>query len=199
MGDSLQCGLVLLAAGGSERMGRPKQLLPVNGQPLIRRMVESVLAAPLRPVVVVLGGAAEQVRPAIEGLPVSMAVNPAWREGLSSSLRVGIERALEEAPDLDGIAVVLADQPYLPPGHLEQMRAGLGRKGCTAVVSETNGRKVPPMLFASSWFAKLRSLQGDRGARDLLRDRGSEIATIPLSSNADLDTWEDYERFLRGP
>lgn len=180
-------------------MGRPKQLLPVNGRPLIRHMAERVLAAPFRPVVVVLGGAAEQVQPALAGLAVSVVINPSWQEGLSSSLRAGIERALELAPDLAGIAIVLADQPYLPPGHLEQMLACLGKNDCTAVVSETNGCQVPPMLFANDWFTKLRSLQGDRGARDLLRNVRSGIATVPLSSNADLDTWEDYERFLRRP
>jgi len=194
--DSFSCGLVLLAAGGSRRMGRPKQLLPVKGHTLIRHVAELVLRAPVSPVVVVLGAEEKKIEPTLAGLPVKLTVNPNWSEGIGSSLRVGVESALEFAPDLQALIIALADQPGLPPDHLEKLIARYRHGGCSLVASQTGSARVPPVLFGAEWFPRLRTLTGDTGAREILRENNPAFAFVPLESNADLDTHEDYERYL---
>jgi molybdenum cofactor cytidylyltransferase len=197
MAEAISCGVVLLAAGGSSRMGRAKQLLPVRGRPLVRHVAELVLRAPVAPVVVVLGAHADAIAPVLADLPVHVALNPDWSEGLGSSLRAGVAAARRQAPQLAALLVVLADQPEIPPAHLAALIARFREGGCTIVASSVGGVPVPPVLFAACWFDELERITGDQGARALLRGRGRELATIPLPSNADLDTPDDHERYTR--
>lgn len=190
-----QCGLVLLAAGASRRMGQPKQLLPLQGRTLLRHVAERVLKAPVSPVIVVLGAETEQIAPTLDGLPVHVVVNSAWTEGMGASLRVGVEAALARAPDLDALIVALGDQPGLPDGHLGRLIARHRAGGCSLVASLHDGRRLPPVLFGRDWFPTLRTLSGDAGARDILREDRPDFASIPLRDATDLDTPEDYARY----
>jgi molybdenum cofactor cytidylyltransferase len=198
MAEAFQCGLILLAAGASQRMGQPKQLLPIDGRPLLRHVTESALRAPVAPVVVVLGAHADEIRPVLAGLSVHLMENPAWNEGLGSSVRIGVESALKLAPDVAGLIILPADQPDLPAQHLESLIERFRQGNCSLVASLTAGRRVPPVLFGAAWFDWLRQLTGDAGARDLLREDRPDFASVPLASNADLDTPEDYNRFISG-
>lgn len=177
-------------------MGRTKQLLPVKGHTLIRHVAELVLRAPVAPVVVVLGAEEKKIEPSLAGLQVRLAVNPNWSEGIGSSLRVGVEAALDYAPGLQALIIALADQPGLPPDHLEKLITRYRHGGCTLVASQTGPARVPPVLFGAEWFPRLRALTGDSGAREILREKNPAFAFVPLDSNADLDTHEDYERYL---
>lgn len=176
-------------------MGRPKQLLPVGGRPLVRYVVERVLQTPVVPVVVVLGAEAERITPALAGLPVEIAVNPQWAEGQGGSLRVGVAAALAADPGLEAVIVALADQPSLPRGHLDALIATYRAGGCSIVASEVGGERVAPMLFGAQHFNRLQAFTGDTGARSLVREFAAETATVKLATNADLDTPQDYERF----
>lgn len=196
MSRPLLCGLILLAAGGSRRMGRAKQLLPVQGQPLVRYVAKQALhASAIAPVVVVLGAEAERIVPSLAGLALKIAVNARWREGQGESLRVGMAAALTEAPELDAVIVALADQPSLPPGHLDALVATYRAGGCSIVASQVGAERVPPVLFGAQHFPRLQTLAGDTGARTLVREFASETAVVSLSTNIDLDTPEDYARF----
>ena len=106
---------IILAAGASERLGRPKALLDWHGKPIIAHIVDVVLASPARPVVVVLGAHAEQVRPALGSRPVQMVINPDWREGMSTSVRTGLAQL---SPDGAAALFVLGDQPNITSGLL---------------------------------------------------------------------------------
>jgi len=197
MTEPFQCGLVLLAAGGSRRMGRPKQLLPIRGKPLVRHVAEAALAAPVASVVVVLGAEAEQVRTVLKDLPLQLALNPNWQTGLSSSLRVGVQTAMTKQPDLHALIISLADQPELSSAHVLQMIERYKQGGCNAVASLADDTTVPPILFDRSWFDRLCSIQGDIGAKALLKNDLHSVATVAISSAVDLDTPEEYERFIR--
>jgi molybdenum cofactor cytidylyltransferase len=198
MSAGFRCGLVLLAAGGSRRMSQPKQLLPVSGQPLVRYVAEQALRAAVAPVVVVLGAEAERIAPLLAGLAIEIAVNPQWAEGQGASLRVGVAAALAAAGELDALIVALADQPSLPPGHLDALAAAFRAGGCSIVASQVGGERVAPMLFGAQHFVRLQRFTGDTGARMLVREFGQETAVVPLATNADLDTPEDYARFQQG-
>lgn len=195
---AFRCGLVLLAAGASRRMGRTKQLLPVRGQPLVRYVAEQVLLTAVAPAVVVLGAEAERIAPSLDGLAVTIALNPDWAAGQGGSLRVGVAAALGTEPELDALIIALADQPSLPRGHLEALVATYRAGGCSIVASEVGAERVAPMLFGAPHFGRLQEFTGDTGARSLVQEFAHQTAAVKLSTNADIDTPEDYERFQQG-
>jgi len=199
MAETFSCALILLAAGASSRMGRPKQLLPVEGRPLVRAMAETVFAAPVAPVIVVLGAHAEEILPALDGLPLRAVVNAGWAEGLGSSLRAGMKELAAVAPKVDAVIVVLADQPDVSAAHLARLIAAHAKTGRSIVASEHHGVPMPPALFSARHFPALGALRGDTGARALFQTHRREVVTVQLESANDLDTPADYENFLRPP
>ncbi len=198
MAENDSCGLVLLAAGASTRMGRPKQLLPVAGRPLVRLATEVALAAPVSPVVVVLGARAGEIAPALDGLRVHAVTNESWADGMGSSIRTGVRAALELDPQLAALIIALADQPGVSAGHLGRLIATRRERGRDIVASASGGIAQPPALFAAAWFPRLLALPGDAGARTLLTEQRDSLALVPLAVAADLDTPDDYARFIAG-
>ena len=196
MTEALQCGLVLLAAGASTRMGRPKQLLEIGGVPLVRRAALAALASSARPIVVVLGANAALIRPQLADLFVLLVENPAWPEGMGSSLRCGMQAMLAAAPALDGVIVALADQPQFSGAIIEQLRARQRETGKSIVASGTE-QAGPPALFLRQHFPDLLACHGDSGARFLLKAQATSVARLDLGDQADLDTPADYREFLK--
>ena len=191
------CALILLAAGASTRMGRPKQLLPMYGnRPLLRQVVESALVEPVSPVIVVLGANAAEIAPSLDGLPVRITVNAGWAEGMGSSLRRGMEELAKCSPPADHVIVALADQPDILTGHLAKLIETQRATGRPIVASECEGVRGPPVLFAAKYFTALQALRGDAGARALLREHAHEVAAVPLLAARDLDTPTDYAVYL---
>ena len=197
MNDS-RIAAVVLAAGGSTRMGRLKQLIEYEGKPLVLRAVEAALAAGAVAVVVVLGARAEEIRPALEDSSgVSVTLNPDWESGLASSLRAGLAEVLDD-PGLDGVMVVLADQPLVDVVALRRLITTF-RGGARIVASGYDGVPGVPALFGREHGRALMGLTGDVGAGPWLRSRLPDVAIVPLEhAGLDLDTPEDLTR-LAGP
>jgi len=194
---NLSCGLVLLAAGASTRMGRPKQLLPMYGnRPLLRHVAESALAGPVSPVIVVLGANATEVAPCLAGLPLQIVINAEWVEGMGASLRCGMEALIATSPSIQSVIVALADQPDLPTGHLARLIETQHNTGQPIVASECEGVRGPPVLFTAKYFRSMRALRGDAGARVLLKTHAEDVTTVPLAATRDLDTPTDYAKYL---
>jgi len=185
---SFRLGAVVLAAGGSSRMGAVKQLLELEGKPLIVRAVDAALESPARPVVVVLGADADKVRVPIAGRPVSVVVNSEWSSGLASSIRVGMAALLAAEPGLDAVLLALCDQPALSPeiiGRLAALHRATGR----IAASRYGGRNGAPAVFGRRHFGALGALEGDAGARRLLNGKPESVAAEDLPEMAiDLDT-----------
>jgi molybdenum cofactor cytidylyltransferase len=196
MTAKFSCGLILLAAGASTRMGRPKQLLPVHGKPLLRHMVESALAEPVSPVVVVLGANATEIAPCLDGLPVRIVINADWAEGMGSSLRRGMKELTEITPTAISVIIALADQPDIFAGHITKLIEVQRMTSQPIVASECDGVCGPPALFTDKFFSSLLALHGNAGARSLLQAHPDEVATIPLPQARDLDTLADYSEYL---
>ncbi len=181
-------------------MGRPKQLLPVGGRTLIRRTVDMVLASDAWPVAVVLGANAAAVRGEVARLPVLVAGNPAWEEGLSSSIRAGMRVLDSFSLSLDAAVLVLADQPNLSADSLRRLAEAHLREGRSIVAAHYAGHPGSPALFTRRHFAELLALTGPEGARPLFALHAADMATVPCPELAtDLDTPADYESFLAGP
>jgi molybdenum cofactor cytidylyltransferase len=188
---------VLLAGGGSSRMGTPKQLLPWEDGSLLRHACRLALATGCRPVVVVLGCGAQSCRESCDGLPVAVTVNERWERGLGSSIASGVAELERLAPDVSGVLVLLADQPAIDPSFLSHL---LGRwtSGCQAIAATSYGdRAGVPAVFHRRYFPELRSLSGDRGAQELIfREAASTERFDPLNEPADVDTPAQYRRYV---
>jgi CTP:molybdopterin cytidylyltransferase MocA len=186
-------GVVILAAGPSTRMGSPKQLLMVDGKPLLVRAVEAALASPAWPVVVVLGANAEQIRPVLAPFPVLLTDNPAWAEGMAASIRAGITTLREFSRHLDAAVIALCDQPAFSAATIAQLVAAQRSTGRSIVAARYAGRVGAPALFLREHFSALAGLTGEEGARSLLNDAPERVAAVDLPELAvDLDTPGDY-------
>ena len=188
---------IVLAAGASTRMGRPKLTLPMpDGRALVRLAVEQILAAGLDETVVVLGGDAEAVSAALAGLPVRTLVNPRYAEGQSTSLRAGLD-ALR--PGTDAAVVALGDQPLPDPDIIRRLVAAFRATGRPIAVPVYRDGRGNPVLFGTALFGELRAVTGDRGGRGVIARDPARVAEVPidLPMPADIDSPEDYEAARR--
>jgi molybdenum cofactor cytidylyltransferase len=195
---SPRVGVILLAAGNSTRMGRPKQLLSHRGSTLLRHAAAVALETGFTPVVVVLGAEAEACRAALAGLPIQPVVNHAWREGMGTSLRTGIAELIRLAPQLDAVLILLHDQPRVTARRLRELVAACTPAAC-AVASAYDETLGVPALFARELFADLVALSEDQGARRLLQAHRERVIPFDFPEAAhDIDTPDDYERLSQG-
>lgn len=187
-------GVVVLAAGGSSRMGRTKGLLPYLGRTLVAHAARTALASGAAEVVVVLGADADALRAELTGLKVRVVVNPEWQEGMGASIRAGIGAL---SPEIEGAVVALGDQPRITPAHLRALAEGLS--DAPIVASSYDGVVGAPCAFARGEFARLLALRGDVGARALVRSGEEPVATIAFAgANTDVDTPEAYRDLVSG-
>jgi molybdenum cofactor cytidylyltransferase len=191
---------VVLAAGASRRMGQLKQALPVgrHGVPMLRRAAQVASNAGITQVVVVLGCHAEALAPLLDGLAVERVVNPVWDQGLSTSVRAGLE-ALR--PEIDTALFLPVDQPGLTSAMLKALVARHILTEAPIVVPRHAGQRGTPVLFARTLWPDLLAVQGDQGGRELIERHAQQVAWLEVddpTSLADVDTLEAYQRFLGG-
>ena len=185
---------VVLAAGGSSRFGAPKQLLSWEGRPLIVHTADLAWIAGLDPVVVVIGAEAARVAPLLAQRPVDVLRNYRWREGMSTSLHVGLA-ALPQ--DVDAAIFLPIDQPHLTSRFLQALVERWRTSDADIVVPTAAGRRGGPVLFARPLFAELARLEGDVGGRALFDAYRDRLVTLPVADPSlltDVDTPEAYAR-----
>ena len=186
-------GVIILAAGGSSRMGRPKQLLPYQGQSLVRHAAESALASVCDRVVVVVGSHADEVGNEVADLTLDVIENRDWQSGMSSSIRAGLE-ALTSTSELDAVVIMLCDQPFVRPDVLNNLVDTYRQSGTSIVASLYGTTKGVPALFSRKYFNELMSLAADEGARRIIASHPDDVATIVFPEGAiDIDTPRDHE------
>jgi molybdenum cofactor cytidylyltransferase len=190
--DGLVAGLVL-AAGGSSRLGRPKQLLPYGERTLLDHVLDTARACRFDQLVVALGGAADEVRFAVDLDGADVVENRAYGEGCSSSIAAAMA-ALD--PRCDALVLLLGDQPGVTRETVRALLAG--RAGSPLAVCRYEDGRGHPFAFGREVFAELRRLHGDKGVWKLLDRAGDRVAevAIPGTVPRDVDTWADYEAVL---
>jgi molybdenum cofactor cytidylyltransferase len=200
MSSRFRFGAVILAAGASARMGSPKQLLELDGKPLLVRTVDAALDSPAWPVVVVLGANAERIRPTLAHLPILITENPAWPEGMASSIRAGITTLQQFSRALDAAVIALCDQPAFSAEVIRRLVAAQQSSGRSIVAAHYSGRHGAPALFLREHFSTLVGLTGEEGARALLNDDPGRVASVELPELAlDLDTPADVAAISKTP
>jgi molybdenum cofactor cytidylyltransferase len=173
-------------------MGRPKLLLELHGRPVIRHVVERVIAAGIRQVLVVTGPEQEALVVALAGLDVRFAVNPTPESGQGSSVGVGVSAL---AAKTSAVLIALGDQPGVPAEVIPALIEALKQPGKAIAAPRYADGLGNPVLFAASVFPELRALAGDRGARAAVERDPSRLAVVDIGSPMprDIDTPEDYE------
>ena len=191
-----EIGIIILAAGGSTRLGKPKQLVEYEGKSLLRRSVETALTSECESVVVVLGFDADELAKGVGDLPVRTVRNESWADGISSSIRAGLARLLLTNPDIAAVVVMLCDQPHVNGKTITSLITTYRSIGTPIVAAEYDGVVGVPALFDREMFNELMNLEGDAGARVVIRQNvGDKLATISLpEAGFDVDTPEDLER-----
>lgn len=185
-----QVGAVILAAGESSRFGRPKLLLDYRGVPLIRRAVAAAAGGGCSPIVVVLGAEAGVYAPLLAGTDVRVVVNPAYKEGMSSSIRSGIEAL---PPECTAAVIMLADQPRVDARIIRELLQTQATSGKRIVAARYGDVRGAPVLFDRALFLDLLVLDGDHGARAVIETYPHEVAevVIPPDAGRDVDRPED--------
>jgi len=187
---------IILAAGGSTRMGQPKLLLPWKGEALIRWPVKIALNAGLSPVIVVTGASADAVKASLDEMPIEIIHNPDWEKGQSTSLRCGIA-ALPD--NIEAAILFLGDQPQLPQDLIQKMIIEFhAHSPSTPIfISSYQGKRGNPVLFDRSLFKELQHLEGDAGGRLIFEKH--PVQYIPVENAdvlTDIDSPEDYQKFI---
>jgi molybdenum cofactor cytidylyltransferase len=188
---------IVLAAGQSSRLGRPKQLLDLGGRPLLQHVLDTAERSPLDEVVLVLGKDAGAVWAAMRPGPrVRVAMNRGFAEGQSTSLRIGL-RAL--SPDADAAVVLLGDQPGIRVEAVAAVVESFRNGGGPVVQAAYGGLPGHPVLFARAVWPYVEAAAGDEGARAVIAAHPDWLHSIEVSGEPpeDVDTEEDYQRALR--
>jgi molybdenum cofactor cytidylyltransferase len=192
---------IILAAGLSTRMGRPKLTLEINGIPVIRHVVRSALASELHRVILVTGPsdprAMEALGPLAEDPRLLRSVNPFPQAGMSSSMRKGMESVDHEA---SGAMILLGDQPGITGTIIDRLLAGFRRDRTKIIVPLVLGHRTTPVIFPASLFSELMEETGDIGGRNVLKRHAELVVELEMGEeydDTDLDTPEDLDRIRR--
>jgi molybdenum cofactor cytidylyltransferase len=185
---------VVLAAGRSTRMGAVnKMLAEIGGKPLVRIAAEQAIASRAKPVIVTTGHERERVEAALAGLPVRLVHNPAYADGLGTSLQAGIAAVPAEA---DGAIICLGDMPQVDHRLIDTLIAAFDpERGALVVVPSIDGRRGNPVLWSRRFFGDLMAIEGDIGARHLIGSYAEAVVEVPVKGEAaltDVDTPESF-------
>lgn len=189
-------GAIVLAAGAATRMGRPKQLIELDGQPLVVRAAQACLASRAWPVVVVVGAQAPLIRPTLARLPVLVVDNPTWEKGMNTSIRCGLETLQQFSRTLTGALIAVCDQPHLNADAIAQLE-GASTGPDKIAAAQYAGTLGVPALFGRAFFDDLLRLADGEGAKKILQTHRPAVTPVDLPALAtDLDTPADLQRHL---
>lgn len=189
-------GIVILAAGASTRMGTPKQLLRYQEYSLLRHTVEVAVASVCRPIIVVLGAYAQLIQPEISQLPVQVVENLQWTEGMSSSIRVGIQ-VLKTSPEIEAVIVALCDHPLISTQIINRLVEAYHSTNKPIIACEYAQILGVPALFSHRLFSELLALKGSEGAKQVIKKHPQEVFGVFFpEGTTDIDTPKDYEELL---
>lgn len=197
MPDKLNIAGLLLAAGASERLGQPKQLLPWHTKTLVEHAVGQLLSLHLQGVFVVLGAYKQEVSKVLTPYPVNLLFHANYHRGIGSSLAFGLKEILKN-PQIRGVLVTLVDQPLIDLSYLKNMLLHFEENNTKAVATSYNGKPGVPAVFPVELVLKLTEIQGDSGAGKWLQHHPEKVCLMTSNTDtSDMDTLDDYQRILK--
>jgi molybdenum cofactor cytidylyltransferase len=191
-------GIVVLAAGSSSRMGQSKQLLNIKGKFLLSIAMEAAVTSNAAKTIVVLGANEESHRKIISNFDVDAVFNPTWEKGMGNSLKVGINSLLIRTPSLDGVVIMVCDQPMITSDHINKIIEAYTRSVKPIIASHYAGTAGVPVLFSKTYFEKLLDLKDDQGAKAIIQKNPKDVILVDFPDGAiDLDTMQEYHNFIK--
>ena len=202
---------LILAAGRSSRMGegRHKLLLPLGDRPVLAHVLQAALDSQARPILVVLGYQSAQIRSQltqyIQHPRMMLVENPDFQQGMSTSLRVGIQALMDlntsstHNYSVDSVIVLPGDQPLLTSSIIDRLIIQRQATGKRVIASLYEGKRRNPTLFAADLFAELLQVNGDEGGRSVMEQHRQEIMKVEhgdMAASYDVDTWEAYQQVV---
>lgn len=189
--------IIILAAGNSSRLGRPKQLLPYKESTLLKNTISVALKVQNVFVVVVVGANHEVIQNGLNFEEAKICFNAEWETGMSSSIEKGISELVLLSPDCEQCILAVCDQPFVSNSIFENLikEHHTTKKGIVAsAYSETLGT---PVLFHKKYFNELLELKGQEGAKKLIKKHFDDVVSVSFEKgNVDIDTEEDYSKLI---
>lgn len=186
------CAAIVLAAGASTRLGRPKQLLKVDGESFLRRTVRLAAEAGCNPILVVLGFESPGMQQELCGLDTKIVINSDWQSGMGSSLRCGVDALMKENPLPGRVLLLLCDQAKLSAKILFDLMGTSAKAGSLITASSYAGRLGVPAIFHQQLYPDLLKVEGDQGARAVIQDYLNQTTAVDFPDGAiDIDTPQD--------
>lgn len=193
------CGVLIVAAGESKRLGTPKQILQFEGQSLLNRLVSIVTDAVAYPITIVLGAEAAAIQAQLPDDSLHVVINEEWKEGMGSSIRVGLKQMIDTDPDMDGVMILVCDQPFIKSESIQSLIQMQQSTGLPMAACFYEGIVGTPALFHQSMFSDLLKLAGDTGAKKIMKDKLDNVAKLNFEKGViDIDTMEDYQKIIQG-
>lgn len=186
--------ILILAAGSSSRMGKPKQLLKWRNTSLIENVIQQSLNSKAEKVFVVLGANAKKITSEIDFKTAEVIENEHWKNGMGTSITCGVEYINKRLPKVRGILIALADQPYITSAYYNRLIEAFAATSKRIVATKNNGKLGVPAIFNSFYFSELMMLNEDKGARKIISTHKSDVEVITSKIDfTDIDTLEEYE------
>jgi molybdenum cofactor cytidylyltransferase len=187
-------GIIILAAGASSRLGKPKQLLKYNGKTLLKHTADEAVGSEAGSVIVVLGAHASMCRKEIDERKITVVENTEWQEGMASSIKTGLNVLLKKMPAADAAILMVCDQPFVSAALLNELMEIHRSTGKFIIASDYGETTGPPALFHKKYFPDLLKLPGDTGARKIIQQEKSGVASVYFpGGSTDIDREEDFK------
>ena len=196
MSSESHIAILILAAGGSRRMGEPKQLLKWKNTDLVNHAIETSSQIDSSQIYLVLGSDAKLIRAGITDKNVTFIINEHWEEGIGSSISSGVKAVKKSNPSTNGILIMLSDQPLINHDYLNRM-VTIWQEGTHQIVASdyADGKFGVPALFGDRYFNALEKLSDDRGAKIIIKKNFEDVTGLNARDMIlDIDTPEDYAK-----
>jgi molybdenum cofactor cytidylyltransferase len=185
--------IIILAAGRSARLGSPKQLLNYRGKTLLQHSIDTALESQASPVIVILGSVKETIEKQLDQTQIIILENTAWESGMASSISYGINKLNTIAPDSEAAILMVCDQPYVSASLLNELINKHLESGQSIIASSYENTLGTPALFHKSLFSELSALEGESGAKSLIKKYHQQTASVSFDQGSiDIDTRENY-------
>jgi molybdenum cofactor cytidylyltransferase len=200
MGRENQLGVIILAAGKASRMGKPKALLPYKGHSFLLNTYHLAQCVKPKGIITVLGHYFDQMSAYCKQYDIPFVFNMEYEQGMSSSIICGLNQLLFQFPSLNGVIILLADQPKIDHAHLSNMISKLYNNSVKMVCTSYKSTYGVPAIFRKDYFNDLLSLEGEKGAKYLIQKHVSFEHNIVLceEGHIDIDTPDDYIQLIEG-
>jgi len=190
---------ILLAAGESNRMGQPKQLMPFGQITIVERTIDNLLNSAVSETIVVLGYKDEEIRKTIAGKPIKIAMNPDYQQGMSTSIIAGLKQVDKRAR---AVLIALGDQPFVNSQTITSLVEAFIANNRGILIPVYQGRRGNPVIFAIEYKGELLNLKGDVGGREIIELHPDDVLEVAVNCEGvllDIDTMENYTPITLNP